>query len=149
MIILGKTFRILNVVSRREQIKVPEFQNSIKLMLENYSENLNSSEVYIITSTHNIYSINDEQMLDTEILVPVYGDQIYKKTDILKPKIEIMHALHKRVDDISKLQDTLHEINKYLVDNKLRQITSGYLVQRKEINQIVVDIYVGLDPNIT
>lgn len=151
MIELEQKFEIENIITRRRDVNVYEFQNSIIKMINDYSKYLTNNDIYAITSTHSVKMVNGEQILDTEIIIPISEERVLEETDIFKPKLKIANALHKRVEDVTKLQDALQEINNYLSSNEIQQITSGYLVQKNNYNghEISIDIYVGLNPNYT
>ncbi|MDD4113276.1 MAG: hypothetical protein PHC56_09650 [Herbinix sp.] len=108
---------------------------------------INNGET-IITTTKAVEIVDSEQILDVEILLPVSYRIPCNEPFVFKEKIKIVNALYVREDDITKLQDTMNYMNKYILDNKLQPITSAYLVQSKQDNKMITDIYIGINPNV-
>ncbi len=109
----------------------------------------------IVTITFAIENVNGNHMLDMEILVP-----IDKKLDLtseytLKPAFHIVNAVYARhTGNPAALQNTYNEMLAFIHQNNLQQITAGYNVQVNELlpgmtpNDMIVDVYIGVSPNI-
>ena len=83
-----------------------------------------------------------------EILIPVSYRIPCNEPYEFKERIKIVNAIYVAEDDITKLQDTMNQMNQYIFDNKLQPITSAYLVQTKQDNKMITGIYIGINPNI-
>jgi len=112
----------------------------------------------MITTTFKVEVVDGEQIMDTEILMP-----IDKKIDLpekynfkelfalfhLKNSLYTSYTRHK--GNPAELQETYEQLNQYAVDNDLKQITSGYNVyvnEGKDHEDMIVDIYIGIDQNV-
>ena len=139
---------INNLITQSGKFKVKEFQDSLSNLVNRYKGFSKTNGDYIITTTKSIEIINGEQIMDVEILMPVNYLIPVEEPYVFKNKLKLTHALHVKVTDITKLQDTLDMVNQYILDQDLEPITSAYLVQLKEEDQPRIEIYVGINPNI-
>lgn len=145
---LDQVYEIDNVISRSGRFTVPDFQAELMAMEKLFKAyGVNNGEL-VITTTRAMEFVNNEQILDVEILLPVTSRVSCEKPYEFKKNIKIVNALYARENEVSNLQNTLNEINQYILDNELQPITSAYLVQSKEENMLVTDIYIGINPNI-
>lgn len=147
-IILNQSFEIDNLITQSGQFTIIDFQKALMNISKEYKDYVLNNGEYIITTTRSIEIIDGEQLMDTEILLPANCRIQVEKPYIFKNKIKIANALYSKVEDIAKLQDKLNEVNQYVIDNKFQPITSAYLVQTKQENKPIIEIYVGLNPNI-
>lgn len=145
---LEQPYEIENVISRSGKFNTVEFQGALMDTVKEFKEYANNNGESVITTTRSVEVVENEQILDVEILFPVKYKVPCKEPYEFKNKIRIVNALYVREDDISKLQDTLNQINQYILNNKLQPITSAYLVQSKHDNKMITDIYIGINPNI-
>lgn len=143
-----QSFEINNLITQSGKFKVKEFQESLNKLVNRYKAFSKTNGDYIITTTKSIEIINGEQIMEVEILMPVNYLIPVDEPYIFKSKLKLTHALHTKVTDIAKLQDTLDMVNNYILEQKLEPITSAYLVQIKEENQTSIEIYVGINPNV-
>lgn len=147
-ILLGQTYEIKNLISRKGKFSEGEFQDAlIEIKKESRKYRVKSDET-IITTTKSVELVDNVQILDVEILFPVNSRIPCSEMFMLKEKIKIVNALHVRESNIANLNNTMNQINEYILDNKLQPITTAYLVQIKQDNNIVTDIYIGINPNI-
>ncbi len=51
-------------------------------------------------------------------------------------------------NNYTKLQEVLEEMNQYMSINSFQPVTSAYLAQSKQNEKIVIEVYIGLNPNI-
>lgn len=147
-ILLNQTYEINNLVTQSGKFRVDEFQKAIINIDNNHKDYVHNNEKYMITTTKSVDIVNNEQILDVEILLPVSYRIPVEEPYQYKSTIKIANALYTKVEDMTKLQDTLNEVNQYIVVNKLQPITSAYLVQKKQENLPCIEIYIGLNPNI-
>lgn len=147
-ILLNQTYEIKNVISRSGRLTMSKFQEALMETVKEFKDyTINNGET-IITTTKAIEIVDNEQILDVEILLPVSYRIPCSDPYLYKEKIKIVNALYVREDDITKLQDTMNKMDQYILNNKLQPITSAYLVQTKQDNKIIADIYIGINPNI-
>jgi hypothetical protein len=145
---LNKSYKMDNLVTLSCKVKVSELQKVVVDMVKEFKEYTTNNGEYMITTTKSIEVINGEQILDIEILLPVFDLFVPKKPYDIKETIKIANAIYAIADDITKLQETMDEINNYIIANRLQAITSAYLVQTKKHNLPYTEIYIGLNPNI-
>lgn len=147
-VLLEQTYEIENVISRSGKFSAAKFQEILMESAQKFKDYVANNCETIITTTKAVEVVDNEQILGVEILIPVSYRIPCSGTYVFKEKIKIDNALYIREDDISKLQDTMNQMNQYILDNKLQPITSAYLVQSKQDNKMVTDIYIGNNPNI-
>lgn len=147
-ILLEQSYEIENVISRSGKFTTAEFQGALMETVKEFKEYATNKGESVITTTRSVEVVDNQQILDVEILFPVNYKVTCKEPYEFKNKIKIANALYTKEDDISKLLDTLNQINQYILDNKLQPITSAYLVQSNQNNKAITDIYIGINPNI-
>ena len=108
-----------------------------------------------VSATYAVEVGADGPIMDCEILVPldkkfdVPSGFVFKDRFLLTNAVMITH-----VGNPTKIQGTVDELNRYIEEKKLRPITTGYNVSRIEakspadIDNMEIDIYVGISPNI-
>lgn len=147
-IVNGQGFEINNIISRSDKLTSHKFQEVLMETARQFKDYMINNVETIITSTKAVEIVDNEQILDVEILIPVSYRIPCSEPYVFKEKIKIDNALYFREDDITKLQDTMNKMNQYILDNRLQPITSAYLVQTKQDNKMITDIYIGINPNI-
>lgn len=143
-----RIFEIKNIISRSDKFTAHKFQEVLMDTAKEFKDYMINNGEIIITTTKAVEIVNNEQVLDVEILIPVSYRIPCSEPYVFKEKIKIDNALYFREDDITKLQDTMNKMNQYILDNRLQPITSAYLVQTKQDNKMITDIYIGINPNI-
>lgn len=147
-ILLGQTYEMENLISREGIFSEDKFQDAIiemKKQIKKYGVKNNKT---IITTTKSVELLDNEQMLDVEILIPLNSRTPCSEMFTFKEKVKIVNALHVREYNIASLNNTMNQINNHISDHKLQPITTAYLVQMKQMDNIVTDIYIGINPNI-
>lgn len=154
-ILIHQTLKMQNVILYRckmAQEQVNTAMGSISQIMKLCGTKKNGP---VVTSTFSIKVIDNQQVIDIEILVPVDKEiavpegYIFKKEFLLTNAVKISH-----IGNPALMQNTANELMKYISENKLTPITSGYNVTVKEptsqqdIENMIVDIYVGVSPNI-
>lgn len=101
------------------------------------------------------FSVEPGGIMDIEILIPLDKTFDVPGGFAIKPKILITNALMvKHSGHPSGLENTINELNNYIMSNHLVPITTGYNVTVKdaktplELDNMEVKIYVGISPNI-
>ncbi|MDF2870920.1 MAG: AraC family transcriptional regulator [Anaerocolumna sp.] len=147
-IILNQKYEISDLISYSGRFTATEFQKKIIEMVNNYKDIALRSGEYMITVTKSVEFVNGEQVMDVEILLPVNCRITATHPYRFKDKLRLTNALLVNVTKLSYLQETLEQVDSYIMEHKLKPITSAYLVQTKRDNLAVIDIYVGINPNI-
>lgn len=107
-----------------------------------------------VSTTYMIKDTERGQLLDMEILIPLDKAIAVPKGFSIKEHFLLVNAIkicHK--GNPALLQNTVNELNQYMAEHQLIPITSGYNVTVKdardpsELDQVEVDIYVGISPN--
>jgi len=98
---------------------------------------------------------NGQPMLDTEILVPLEGDFAPPDGCSRKPLLKIVNALKIRhTGNPATLQTTMNLLAAHISQHGLTAITSAYIVtvndvkSAEELNNAVMEIYIGVSPNV-
>ena len=152
---INQEYRMSNVLSFRKKLPAAEFQReSIRIgkFVESGGYTRTGSTV---TATFSIEQQNGEQVLDMEILVPL--DKSFSPPDgcVCKPEFVLTNAASIRhIGNPAGLQDTCNRLMAYLQEHNLQPITGGYNATVREaktpteIDQMIVDVYIGINPNI-
>lgn len=147
-ILSEQSYEINNIISRSGKFTATRFQGILMETAQKFKDFVANNGETIITTTKAVEIVDSEQILDVEILLPVSYRIPCSEPYVFKEKIKIDNALYFREDDITKLQDAMNKMNQYILDNRLQPITSAYLVQTKQDNKMITDIYIGINPNI-
>jgi hypothetical protein len=147
-ILLNKEIEINNLVSRSGEFSTEEFQKVIQDMIKNYKDYADDSNECIITTTKTMKIVEGKQILDVEILIPIlyriHVDEPYE----FKERVKINNALYVKIEQVEKINEAINEVNEYILFNGLQPVTSAYLVQTKQKDKTIVEIYIGLNINI-
>jgi effector-binding domain-containing protein len=155
LILENQELMLNNLISLRKKMTQQEMTQELQKIGQIIKENNATKCGPIITSTFAIEQGYMGQVMDIEILIPVdkelsLGNSLnFKKQFCLINALKISH-----IGNPSLLQNTYNELNKYINDNNLQTITSAYAVTVKDIADIskideaIVDIYIGINPNI-
>ncbi len=94
-------------------------------------------------------------VMDIEILIPLDREITPPAGYIWKPHFLLTNALMIRhIGNPAALQNAINELNAYIMEHQLVPISTGYNVTVKEaktpleIDNMEVDIYVGISPNL-
>jgi len=155
MIKANKDLKLNNLLSLRKKIKQNEVEKEMRKIGVYLQKNNFKKSGPLLTSTFSVENIEGEHFLDMEILVPIdkevelSGDYKFKKIFQL---VNAVYARHEGSPNL--LQETYNEIMRYIQNNNLQQITSAYNVNVKdlslvdEIDDMIIDVYIGVSPNI-
>lgn len=147
-IIQEQSYEINNLISRTGKFTLPEFQKTLIEMVNTYKDFSIANGDYVITTTKAVEMKEGVQVMDVEILMPVNYRMPVDAPYMFKSTLRLTNALYSKVTEVAMLQDNINQINQYIQDQKLIPITSMYLVQTKQNNQLCIEIYVGINPNI-
>ncbi|WP_286906809.1 transcriptional regulator [Clostridium sp. UBA1652] len=154
MITLDNELEFENLLSFRSKVTQQELQEEMKSIELFMKTNSLKKVGPTITTTYAIQQAMIPTM-DIEVLIPIEGQPVSNNRYIFKDKFRLVNALkisHKGNPVL--LQQTVSEVQKFIQDKKLQPITSLYNVTIKEaktpeeINNVQIDMYIGVNPNI-
>lgn len=147
-ILLNQEFEINNVISQSGEFSTDEFQKIIQDMIMKYKDYADNSNEYMITTTKAVEIVEGKQILDVEVLLPISYRIPVENLYVFKEKIKITNALYTKVEQVEKINEAMNEVNQYILSNGLQPITSAYIIQSKQEDRLMSEIYIGLNPNI-
>ena len=150
----GKELKLDNVASFRKKMKQTDVQQEVQRFVNILKDSETQKKGPMISATFGLEQVNGEQVLDMEFMVP-----IDRKVDLpegykVKPIFHLMHALYTRyIGKPELIQHTYKELMDCLSDKKLQQITVAYNVNINDDKvsqgeEPIIDIYIGVNPNI-
>ncbi|WP_163193618.1 AraC family transcriptional regulator [Clostridium thermarum] len=154
--ILEKQELILeNVISLRKMMTQQEITVEMKKLGDFIKEKGAEKNGPVITSTFGVEQRGFEQVLDMEILVPLNKKIDSQKEYKFKKNFYLTNALKTtHVGNPAMLQNTYNNLNRYIQEKCVQPITSAYNVTTKDISdlskidEVIIDIYIGINPNI-
>ena len=147
-ILLNQEIEINNLISQSGKFSTDELQKAIQNMIFNFKDYADRSKECMITVTRAVEVVEEKQILDMEVLLPISCRIPVEKPYVFKEKIKIINALYTRIEQIDMLNKAMNEVNQYIVSNGLQPITSAYVIQTKQEDRPRAEIYIGLNPNI-
>lgn len=149
------TLKMINVLSYRAKMTQLELSKKSQEIEKLLQETGAQKKAPIVTTTYSVMSGVNGSVMDVEILVPLDRQISVPEGFVWKPEFLLTNALKvKHIGNPSNLQNTINTLNSYITEHKLTPISTGYNVTVKEaktpldIEQMEVDIYVGISPNI-
>lgn len=154
-ILTNQKLYMKNVLSFRDELSPYELQRkmeSVSSFIESGSYKTTGPSV---SATYNVEQRGNEQILDMEIFIPLDKPFTppegweYKSEFRLANLVSIRHY-----GDPADMQTTANSLMEYLQENGLRPTTCAYNVTVQEpesptdIDQMIVDIYIGVSSNI-
>mgnify|MGYP000972065557 CR=1 FL=1 len=154
---VGKELILENVLSLRKKLTQEEINSEIANIKKYFELNGIGKAGPIVTSTHSVEMERGVAILDMEIIIPMdrnFAD-VTKSDYKIKPVFKIANAIYVRNQgNPSQLEQIYKEMMSYIQKNGLQQITPSYNVTVKEIlpgmdlNEAIIDVYIGINPNI-
>lgn len=149
------TLEMHNVLSYRAKMTQQELQAK-SLEIEKFLTETGAKRVApATTTTFSVEQGVSGPVMDIEILIPLDREITSLDGYIWKPHFLLTNALMIRhIGNPSTLQNTVNELNAYILEHQLIPITTGYNVTLKEaktpleLASMEVDIYVGISPNL-
>lgn len=148
----NKELRLENVLSLRKKMTQTEINEEIININRFFESRGIEKQGPFMTTT---YAIEQNNLFDMEILVPMNKAVELPQKYVFKPVFKLVNAIYVRhKGNPSLLQTVYNEIYAYIHNNKLQPITPAYNVTVKEItpgmnmDDVVIDIYIGISPNI-
>lgn len=155
MIFENQTLEMYNVLSYRGKMTQQQMNvksQEISKLIELSGAHKNG---FVATSTFSIEQAADGALMDVEILVPLDREIAVPAGYMWKPRFLLTNALMVRhVGNLSLLGAAVNELNAYILEHKLVPISTGYNVTVKEaktpleLEQMEIEVYVGISPNI-
>jgi hypothetical protein len=147
--------RMTNVLSFRTKAPAAEIQQQVARIGKFIEDGGYAKTGPGASATFAVEVSGGAQVLDMEVLIPLDKPFDPPEGCTLKPEFRLTNAVKVRhVGNPALMQASAAEINAYIQERKLTPITVGYNVtvvepkSQAEIDQMIVDIYVGVSPNI-
>ena len=153
MILENEELKLNNLISIRKKITQQGLPAEMQKLGQFINEKGAQKSGPMITATFAMEQNNFGQVLDMEILVPldkeieVTGEYTFKRHFLLTNALKATH-----IGNPALMQNTYNLINSHIIENKLQPITASYNVTVKDvtdpskIDEVVIDIYVGINP---
>lgn len=151
-IIRNKKYSVENVLTFRGKVK----QELINNIMVKAGETIKKANLEIngpaITAIHSIDNDGSNQLFDFEFIVPIngemtsVGDYIYKNEFVIENAVMLRH-----MGNPQNMNSAMQNLAQYIKDNSLKPVTPFYNITVKgatvpsEINEMIVDIYVGIE----
>lgn len=149
------TLEMYNVLSYRAKMSQLEFAHKGKEIEQILSAAGASKNGPTVTTTFSVQEENQEMVMDVEILIPLERKIVVPNGFVWKPHFLLTNALRiQHIGNPATLQNSANELNTYITAHQLVPISTGYNVTVKEaktpldLDNMQVDIYVGITPNI-
>lgn len=141
-----KVLNTYNLLSIRKLVESEDIKD-LGLEMERYiAEQGAKKNSSIITTVHDVKVINENTYIDYELLIPI--NKVIKVSEpyILKKELKIVNAIMVEEKNMeANIQDIFKFLSDYIRDNGLIPLTPMYSVI---MDSEVINIYVGLNPNI-
>lgn len=105
------------------------------------------------TATYAVEQLENEQLMDVELLIPLDRPIQLPSEYTFKPIIKIVNALSIRHEGHPiKLQESINKLNEYIIEHKKQVITATYnvtvqdVMRQEDLDKMIIDIYVGCNP---
>lgn len=154
-ILKHQTLEMRNVLSYRSKMTQQEIQSKSQEIEKLLSETGAMKAASTVTTTFSVEHGANGSVMDVEILVLLDREISLPMGYTWKPHFLLTNALMIRhIGNPASLQNAINELNAYIVTHQLVPISSGYNVTVKaartplEIDSMVVDVYVGISPNL-
>lgn len=143
--------KVLSFRSKMTQQEMAAKSQEIESILQNNNAHKASP---VVTTTYAVEQTAQGVVMDVEILIPLDKEISVPAGFLWKPHFLLTNALMVRhIGNPSTMQNSVNELNAYIAEHHLTPITTGYNVTVKEartpleMEQMEVDIYVGVSPN--
>lgn len=149
------TLEMHNVLSYRAKMTNQELQYKSQEIEKLLTETGAIKAGPAVTTTFSIEQGASGPVMDVELLLPLDRKITPPVGYIWKPYFLLTNALMiQHIGNPSTLQNSINELNAYIIEHQLVPITTGYNVTVKEaktpleLASMEVDIYVGISPNL-
>ena len=149
-----QTLEMHNVLSYRAKMTQQELRAK-SLEIEKLLKDTGAKKVApTATTTFSIEQSVNGPVMDTEILLPLDREIETPAGFTWKPHFLLTNALKiTHTGNPAGLERSAGELNRFIIQNKLVPISTGYNVTVKEaktpqeLDQMMIDVYVGISPN--
>ena len=135
-----------NLISFKATIEKNNLQNLINYVYSNICK------LHVYMKDNIVFTASsDDNNLNVEVLVPVTGEMKSCENFSIKPVYKLTNAVVIRHEGLfSKLNETIECLKKYIEKKAYQSITSPYcrIIRNDTGNDMIVDIYIGLNSNI-
>ncbi|MDR0906632.1 MAG: AraC family transcriptional regulator [Oscillospiraceae bacterium] len=151
----NQEFRLTNLLSFRGKMSAAELQE-ISHRINTFIELGGYKKTGpTVSCTFSVEPQGSEQLIDMEILVPLDREFTPPEGCTRKPEFLLTNAVTIRhIGNPAGLQETAEQLVAYIQSRELTPVTAGYNVAVQdaktplEIDNMIVDIYLGINPNI-
>jgi effector-binding domain-containing protein len=154
MLIANTEQKFKNLLSLRKKMTQQDLQTEI-IKIQKYLQIKSLNKIGpLITAT---FAVDQAitPVMDMEILIPIDKEFLSEGEYKFKKEFHMINALKiEHHGNPIQLQNTYNELNKYILENNLQPITAAYNVTVRdamdisEIDNVQIDIYIGINPNI-
>jgi len=151
----NKQLRMENVLSLRKKVTQIQMQQEMTRIGEILTKEGIKKNGNVVTATFSVETQGGQQLMDIEILVPLDRKIELPNEYNFKPIFNLVNAISIRHEgNPATFQATINQLNEYISENSLQVITATYSEMVKEatgqenINDMIIDIYVGVNPSI-
>ena len=151
-IVRNKEYSVKNVLTFRGNVSQEEIYNIIAKAGEVIKKANIEINGPVITAIHAIENDKNNQLFDFELIVPISGVISSFEDYIIKDSFMIENAvMFRHIGNPQNMNAEMESLARYINDNKLKPITPFYNITVKgatvpsEINDMIVDIYIGIE----
>jgi hypothetical protein len=151
----SQELRMANVLSFRKQLAASEMQVELAKIGKFVEDGGYTKTGPTVTATFAVESEGGSQVLDMEVLIPLDKPFTPPEGCALKPEFLLTNAVTIRhIGNPAGLQNTVTALTAYIQERRLTPITAAYNVTVKEartpleVDDMIVDVYIGISPNI-
>jgi len=151
----GQELKLENVLSLRKKMTREEIQQEMRQIGIFMQQNNLKKNGPVVTTTFSIEQNKASPLLDMEILVPLDKDIPLPKQYQMKKLFHLKYAVYSRHEGNPQLlQNTLNNMVQYIQKNNLLQITPAYNATinepkpGEELDKLIIDAYIGVNPSI-
>lgn len=155
-ILTNQELHMENVLSFRGKLSVNAVKEKMQQIDMFLSDNYLKKTAPTVTITYALEQKGMEQVLDMEILLAIDKQFSPPENCMLKPIFHLTNSVSIRhVGNPMKLQDTVNRLLEYIKNSDLTPITGAYnmtvkeAVSQDDLDNMIVDVYIGVSPNIT
>ena len=150
-----QTLEMHNVLSFRAKMTQQELMEKAKELENIMQDNGAQRTGSVVTATFAVEQSARGVVMDMEFLLPLDREIVAPTGFVWKPHFLLTNAVVVRhIGNPSGLQESVNALNAYIAQHRLTPITVGYNVTVKEaktpleLDDMIVDIYVGISPNL-
>ena len=151
----NQELHMTNVLSMRKRVTAQDLQQEMERIGHFVKSNGLRRIGPKVTATFAVAMENGRQIMDVEVLIPLDRPFDPPEGCVYKPLFRLVNAVTiQHIGNPATLQDTYNTLLAYIQEHQLQAITPGYNVAVQEvetpdkIDQLIVDVYIGVSHNI-